>query len=65
MIMHFDDTNQHAPTWGERAQLTTFLEYVRDTARMKCDGISQAKRAKLPGQMKTRTGRCASRSTFP
>jgi hypothetical protein len=39
------------PTWDERASLTTFLAYVRDTARMKCDGVSQedARRAPLPG----------------
>ncbi|GAA1270360.1 hypothetical protein Psi02_20670 [Planotetraspora silvatica] len=39
------------PTWDERASLTTFLAYVRDTARMKCDGVSpeDARRAPLPG----------------
>ncbi|MEW2130383.1 DinB family protein [Streptomyces sp. NPDC005435] len=28
------------PTWDERAQLTTFLDYARDTARAKCEGVS-------------------------
>ncbi|NUK04840.1 DinB family protein [Streptomyces lunaelactis] len=39
------------PTWDERASLTTFLDYVRDTARMKCEGVSpeDARKAPLPG----------------
>ncbi|MEU9402225.1 DinB family protein [Streptomyces sp. NPDC048242] len=39
------------PTWDERAQLTTFLDYARDTARAKCEGVSaeDARRAPLPG----------------
>ncbi|MFF4244855.1 DinB family protein [Streptomyces sp. NPDC001822] len=43
-----DDT----PTaWDERTQLTTFLDYARDTARAKCEGVSaeNARRAPLPG----------------
>ncbi|MEU6240674.1 DinB family protein [Streptomyces sp. NPDC047024] len=39
------------PAWDERAQLTTFLDYARDTARAKCEGVSAegARRAPLPG----------------
>ncbi|WP_333769953.1 DinB family protein [Streptomyces sp. IBSBF 2435] len=39
------------PTGDERASLVTFLDYVRDTARMKCDGVSaeDARSAPLPG----------------
>ncbi|WP_326767499.1 DinB family protein [Streptomyces sp. NBC_01591] len=39
------------PAWDERTQLATFLDYVRDTARAKCEGISPdgARRAPLPG----------------
>jgi uncharacterized damage-inducible protein DinB len=39
------------PAWDERTQLTTFLDYVRDTARAKCDGVSaeDARKAPLPG----------------
>ncbi|MFE1414378.1 DinB family protein [Streptomyces sp. NPDC085524] len=43
-----DDT----PTaWDERTQLTTFLDYARDTARAKCEGVSagDARKALLPG----------------
>ncbi|WP_274560097.1 DinB family protein [Streptomyces spiramyceticus] len=38
-------------TFDERASLTTFLDYVRDTARAKCDGVSaeDARKAPLPG----------------
>ncbi|MFG2572517.1 DinB family protein [Streptomyces sp. NPDC048481] len=37
--------------WDERAQLTTFLDYARDTARAKCADLSDAdaRRAPLPG----------------
>ncbi|WP_149184863.1 DinB family protein [Streptomyces sp. TRM49041] len=37
-------------TWDERAHLTTFLDYVRDTALLKCDGVSAegARKAPLP-----------------
>ncbi|MCX5227931.1 DinB family protein [Streptomyces sp. NPDC006553] len=37
--------------WDERTQLTTFLDYARDTARAKCEGASadDARRAPLPG----------------
>ncbi|MFB7541475.1 DinB family protein [Streptomyces zaomyceticus] len=47
-MTRIDDT----PTaWDERSQLTTFLDYTRDTARAKCDGVSEenARRALLPG----------------
>ncbi|MFF8806108.1 DinB family protein [Streptomyces omiyaensis] len=47
-MTRIDDT----PTaWDERTQLTTFLDYARDTARAKCDGVSaeDARRALLPG----------------
>ncbi|MGW7055550.1 DinB family protein [Streptomyces sp. NPDC054887] len=39
------------PTPDERASLATFLDYVRATARAKCDDVSQddARRAPLPG----------------
>jgi uncharacterized damage-inducible protein DinB len=39
------------PAWDERAQLVTFLDYVRDTARAKCAEVSaeDARRAPLPG----------------
>ncbi len=39
------------PSWDERASLATFLDYVRDTARAKCDGVSpdDARSAPLPG----------------
>ncbi|MEU6443759.1 DinB family protein [Streptomyces sp. NPDC047046] len=39
------------PAWDERTQLTTFLDYVRDTARAKCEGVSpeHARMAPLPG----------------
>lgn len=30
------------PSWDERATLTTMLDYVRDTMRVKCDGLSDA-----------------------
>jgi uncharacterized damage-inducible protein DinB len=37
--------------WDERTQLTTFLDYARDTARDKCEGVSaeNAVQAPLPG----------------
>ncbi|MFI6938610.1 DinB family protein [Streptomyces sp. NPDC050418] len=37
--------------WDERTQLTTFLDYTRDTARAKCEGLSaeNARKALLPG----------------
>ncbi|NJA57927.1 DinB family protein [Streptomyces sp. NEAU-H3] len=37
--------------WDERTQLTTFLDYARDTARAKCEGVSpeHARTAPLPG----------------
>jgi uncharacterized damage-inducible protein DinB len=39
------------PAWDERTQLTTFLDYARDTARAKCEGVTaeNARRAPLPG----------------
>ncbi|GGL94408.1 hypothetical protein GCM10010129_42940 [Streptomyces fumigatiscleroticus] len=39
------------PAWDERTQLDTFLDYARDTARAKCEGVSaeDARRAPLPG----------------
>ncbi|MFF3726940.1 DinB family protein [Streptomyces erythrochromogenes] len=47
-MIRTDDT---PPTWDERTQLTTFLDYTRDTARAKCDGVSaeNAHKALLPG----------------
>lgn len=38
------------PTWDERTQLTTYLDYARDTARAKCAGVSaeNARKAPLP-----------------
>ncbi|MEV6326143.1 DinB family protein [Streptomyces sp. NPDC051909] len=37
--------------WDERTQLTTFLDYARDTVRAKCEGLSEenARKALLPG----------------
>ncbi|WP_225827343.1 DinB family protein [Streptomyces naphthomycinicus] len=39
------------PAWDERTQLTTFLDYVRATARAKCEEVSEedARKALLPG----------------
>ncbi|MEU8467148.1 DinB family protein [Streptomyces sp. NPDC029006] len=39
------------PAWDERTQLTTFLDYVRATARAKCEELSEedARSAPLPG----------------
>ncbi|WP_328553642.1 MULTISPECIES: DinB family protein [unclassified Streptomyces] len=39
------------PTWDERTQLATFLDYARATVRAKCDGVSaeDARKAPLPG----------------
>ncbi|MFB0618211.1 DinB family protein [Streptomyces sp. AGS-58] len=39
------------PAWDERTQLTTFLDYVRATARAKCEELSEedARTAPLPG----------------
>ncbi|MEU7317733.1 DUF664 domain-containing protein [Streptomyces sp. NPDC007083] len=49
-MTRIDDT---PPAWDERSQLTMFLDYARDTARAKCDGISaeNARRALLPGSL--------------
>lgn len=46
--MRIDDV---PPAWDDRTQLTTFLDYARDTARAKCEGVSpeNARRAPLPG----------------
>ncbi|MFI7385586.1 DinB family protein [Streptomyces sp. NPDC049813] len=42
--------NDTPPAWDERSQLTTFLDYARDTARAKCQGVSEenARKALLP-----------------
>ncbi|MEU1127283.1 DinB family protein [Streptomyces sp. NPDC005899] len=47
-MTRIDDT---PPAWDERTQLTTFLDYARDTARRKCEGLTaeQAREALLPG----------------
>ncbi|MBX9423649.1 DinB family protein [Streptomyces lateritius] len=47
-MTRIDDT---PPEWDERTQLTTFLDYTRDTVRAKCAGVSaeNARRALLPG----------------
>ncbi|MFD3661854.1 DinB family protein [Streptomyces sp. NPDC058659] len=47
-MTRIDDT---PPAWDERTQLATFLDYTRDTARAKCDGVSaeDARKALLPG----------------
>ncbi|MFD4376739.1 DinB family protein [Streptomyces sp. NPDC058486] len=47
-MTRIDDT---PPAWDERTQLTTFLDYARDTVRAKCDGVSEenARKALLPG----------------
>ncbi|MFI8823839.1 DinB family protein [Streptomyces sp. NPDC053431] len=46
-MTRIDDT---PPAWDERTQLTTFLDYARDTARAKCEGASaeNARKALLP-----------------
>ncbi|MFE5297045.1 DinB family protein [Streptomyces sp. NPDC056632] len=38
------------PSWDERTQLSTFLDYARATARAKCEGVSaeDARKAPLP-----------------
>ncbi|MFE6889049.1 DinB family protein [Streptomyces sp. NPDC057694] len=43
--------NDTPPAWDERTQLTTFLDYARDTTRAKCEGVSEenARKAILPG----------------
>ncbi|MEU5215422.1 DinB family protein [Streptomyces sp. NPDC020807] len=44
--------NSDTPSaWDERTQLTTFLDYTRDTVRAKCEGVSEenARKALLPG----------------
>ncbi|MET9857267.1 DinB family protein [Streptomyces sp. NPDC006450] len=47
-MTRIDDT---PPARDERTQLTTFLDYTRNTARAKCAGVSaeNARRALLPG----------------
>ncbi|MFF3645312.1 DinB family protein [Streptomyces sp. NPDC002564] len=47
-MTRIDDT---PPAWDDRTQLTTFLDYARDTARAKCEGVSaeHARKALLPG----------------
>ncbi|WP_306950382.1 DinB family protein [Streptomyces sp. B4I13] len=44
-------TDDMPSAWDERTQLTTFLDYARDTARAKCEDLSdaQAREAPLPG----------------
>ncbi|MBA0053700.1 DinB family protein [Streptomyces sp. AJS327] len=44
-------TEDTPPAWDERTQLTTFLDYARDTVRAKCEGVSaeHARTALLPG----------------
>ncbi|MDQ0583250.1 DinB family protein [Streptomyces rishiriensis] len=44
-------TDDMPSAWDERTQLTTFLDYARDTARAKCEDLSaeDARRAPLPG----------------
>ncbi len=43
-------TDDMPSAWDERTQLTTFLDYARDTARAKCEGLSaeDARKAPLP-----------------
>jgi hypothetical protein len=47
-MTRIDDT---PPAWDERTQLTTFLDYARNIARAKCEGVSaeNARKALLPG----------------
>ncbi|MEV4441003.1 DinB family protein [Streptomyces sp. NPDC049577] len=49
-VTRIDKRTDTPPTGDERAVLTTFLDYVRDTARFKCEGVSpeDARRAPLP-----------------
>ncbi|MFC9295136.1 DinB family protein [Streptomyces sp. NPDC057011] len=46
-MTRIDDT---PPTWDERTQLATFLDYTRGTARAKCAGVSEenARKSLLP-----------------
>jgi len=42
-------TRTDTPTaWDERTQLVTFLDYVRDTARAKCEDVSAEDAVKAP-----------------
>lgn len=47
-MTRIDDTPS---AWDERTQLTTFLDYTRESARAKCEGVSteNARKALLPG----------------
>ncbi|MFF4241338.1 DinB family protein [Actinomadura geliboluensis] len=47
-MARIDDTPS---AWDERTQLTMFLDYARDTARAKCEGVSaeNARKSLLPG----------------
>ncbi|MET7656639.1 MULTISPECIES: DinB family protein [unclassified Streptomyces] len=44
-------TDDMPSAWDERTQLTTFLDYARDTARAKCEDLTDAdaRKAPLPG----------------
>ncbi|MEV1070210.1 DinB family protein [Streptomyces sp. NPDC050263] len=44
-------TDDMPTAWDERTQLTTFLDYARDTARAKCEDLADAdaRKAPLPG----------------
>ncbi|MCX4764753.1 DinB family protein [Streptomyces sp. NBC_01275] len=41
-------TDDMPPAWDERTQLTTFLDYARDTARAKCEDLSDGDARKAP-----------------
>jgi uncharacterized damage-inducible protein DinB len=51
MLRAMTRINDTPPAWDDRTQLTTFLDYVRGTARAKCEGVSEenARKALLPG----------------
>lgn len=40
--------NDIPATWDERATLTTFMDYVRATVHVKCEGISEANARLIP-----------------
>ncbi|GAA2650783.1 hypothetical protein GCM10010425_74380 [Streptomyces spororaveus] len=53
-MTRIDDT---PPAWDERTQLTTFLDYTRDTVRAKCEGVSAEDARKAVPKKRASTGR--------
>jgi uncharacterized damage-inducible protein DinB len=50
MLLAMTRIDDVPPAWDERTQLTTYLDYTRDTVRAKCEDLSDAdaRRALLP-----------------